>query len=290
MPQFYLKRFARKGQIQVFDVRAKRIGSPRPYGSVCYKKFFYADKTGVQDEISQILEKFFGRIENIIARALPGVVERAVSQQLTNDDLIVLANLMSVQWVRTPHFRELVQDVAGNGLQQIVKKLTALGGLRSTAEELGMSGEQTEGPERFILSGQYNIRLPNNTLSLSFVKKVPKVANRVLAKKWRIVLSEGPCHFITSDNPVVEWTPPRSGIFGASFMERLHLLALTPRILVETSCPESMDPEQPPVERLSYHSANGKEIFMFNRVLANHAHQFAYAPQQGEFEQLLRII
>ena len=38
VPRFYLKRFAKEGQIQVFDVRAKRIGKPRPYGSVCYAR------------------------------------------------------------------------------------------------------------------------------------------------------------------------------------------------------------------------------------------------------------
>ena len=29
VPRFYLKRFAKEGQIRVFDVRAKRIGKPR---------------------------------------------------------------------------------------------------------------------------------------------------------------------------------------------------------------------------------------------------------------------
>ena len=29
---------------------------------------------------------------------------------------------------------------------------------------------------------------------------------------------------------------------------------------------------------------------MFNKVIANHAHQFVYAPQTEEFEQLLKAI
>ena len=41
VPKFYLKRFTREGQIQVLNVKTKRIGKPRPYGSVCYEKFFY---------------------------------------------------------------------------------------------------------------------------------------------------------------------------------------------------------------------------------------------------------
>ena len=38
VPKFYLKQFAREKKIQVFDVRARRIGKPRPYVSVCYEK------------------------------------------------------------------------------------------------------------------------------------------------------------------------------------------------------------------------------------------------------------
>ena len=282
VPRFYLKRFEGEGKIQIFDVRAKRIGKPRPYASVCYEKYFYAVKTGVQDEISQKLEGLFGKIENVIADALPGVIEHAVGRQLTSSDLDVLANFMSVQWIRTPHFRDLVQEGAGIGLKQIVKKLAICGGLRSAAERLGMSGEQIEGMERFILSG-HNIRIPNNALPLSFVKEIPIFSCLLLAKKWRIVLSEEPYRFITSDNPVAEWwVPPNT-----SFMERKHYLALTPSILIETTRPDSIDPEQQSGDRLSYHVANGKEVLMLNKVLADRAHQFAYALQTEEFEQLL---
>ena len=51
-----------------------------------------------------------------------------------------------------------------------------------------------------------------------------------------------------------------------------------------------MNPEQQPVDQGSYHTANGKWVLMFNKVLANHAHQFAYAPRTDEFEQFLTAI
>ena len=286
VPRFYLKRFAKEGQIQVLDVQAKRIGNPRPYGSVCYEKFFYAAKTGVQDEISQILELMLGRIESKIADALPGVIERA-DRQLTSSDLDVLANLMSLQWVRTPHFREQVQTIESPATKLILKKLASLGALRSAAQDMGMSDEGiVERLEQNILSDRYNIRITTNAFSLLFVKDIPEFSGLLLAKKWRIVLSEEPYRFITSDNPVAEWrVTPNTG-----FMERKHYLSLTPSILIETTRPDSIDPEQQPVERLSYHVANGKEVLMFNRVLADHAHQFAYASQTEHFEQLLRTI
>ena len=291
VPRFYLKLFAKEGQIQVFDVRAKRIGNPRHYGSVCHEKFFYAAETGVQDEISQAFEDAFGQIENVVAEALPGIIERAVALQLTNDDLDVLAYFMSVQWLRTRSFRERVQKMESELMKWM---LTSSPGfqerIRIADEGGGMSDEkQIEEVKRFIQSG---VLRTNNALSLNLIckEKINGFCNLLLAQKWRIILSEGPYHFITSDNPVAECFPPRIGLFGATFTDRRHLLALTPSILIETVCPDSMNPEQQPVDRLSYHTANRKGVLMFNAVLANHAHQFAYAPQTGEFQQLLTAI
>ena len=75
-----------------------------------------------------------------------------------------------------------------------------------------------------------------------------------------------------------------------TFMDRRYLLSLTPNILIETGRPDSMNPERQPVDRVSYHTANEKVVLMFNKVLANHAHEYAYAYQRDEFEQLLKAI
>ena len=296
VPKFYFKRFAKKGQIQVFDVRAKRIGKPRRFGSICHEEFFYAAKTGVQDEISQVFEKdVFGKVEDKIEKALPGIIERTDAQKLTNDDLGVLAYFMSVQWLRTRSFRERLQKMESEKIKWTLKQRARLPGfqdyIRSTAEESEIPDEQIEEGKRFIESGEYDIGT-NNAQHLNFIgeEEINGFCNLLLAKKWRIILSEGPHHFITSDNPVAEWIPPRTGIFGATFTERKHYLALTPNILIETVRPDSMNPEQQPVDHLSYHTANGKGVLMFNAVLANHAHQFAYALRADEFEQLLKTI
>ena len=293
VPRFYLKLFAKEGQIQVFDVRAEKIGKPRHYGSVCHEKFFYAAETGVQDDISQAFEDVFGQIENEIAASLPGIIERAVALQLTNNDLNMLAYFMSVQWLRTPFFRERLQKIESEIMEW---RLTSFPGFRErlrrdlAAEGIEWSDEkQIEEVKRLIHSGVLRI---NNAVSLNVIskEKVNGFCGLLLAKKWRIFLSEGPYHFITSDNPVVEWFPPSEELCPTTFMERVHCLSLTPNIFIKTVRPDSMNPEQQLGDRLSYHTANGKEVLMFNKVLANHAHQFVYASQTDEFEQLLIAI
>ena len=294
VPKLYLKQFAKDGQIQVFDVRARRTLRSRAYASVCYERFFYAVETGVQDETSQAFEDVFHQIENVIAEALPGIIERAVAQQLTNGDLDVLAYFMSVQWLRTRFFRERLQKIQSEIMKGMLMGLANFPGfqdrIRNAAEGHEISDEQIEEVKRLIQSGEYDFPRNNNALHLNFIgnEKIYGYHNLLLAKKWRITLSGEPYRFITSDNPVAEWIPPRKGIFGAPFTDRGHHLALTPSILIETGPPDSMNPEQELVDRLSYHTANGQGVVMFNKLLANHAHQFAYAHQTDEFEQLLQ--
>ena len=171
--KFYFKRFAKEGQIQVFDVRAKRIGRPRPYGSVCYEEFFYAAETGVQDEISQIFEKgVFGKIEHVIAKTLPEIIEHAGTQQLTNGDLDVLARFMSVQWLRTRSFRERLQKMQSEIRKWMLKQRASLPGfkdhIQETAEAHEVSEEKLrEAVNRLIESGEYDIRT-NNAQHLNF--------------------------------------------------------------------------------------------------------------------------
>ena len=292
VPKFYLKRFARNGKIQVLDVKAKRILKGYGYKSVCRERFFYAVESGVQDEISQVFEDVFGRIERLIANALPGIIERAVALQLTNDDLEVLAYFMSAQWLRTRFFRDRIQKMQSKLLKWTFRQQASRPGfqdyIRSTTEGREMSDKEIEEVKRYIQSGEYDLRF-DNSQHLNFIdqERVNGFRNLLLAKKWRIVLSEEPCRFVTSDNPVAEWIPPMKGLFGPTFMDRLHLLALTPDILIETRRPDTTDPEQQPVDRLSYHAANEKGVLMFNRMLASLASQFAYGRRTEELEQLL---
>ena len=90
----------------------------------------------------------------------------------------------------------------------------------------------------------------NNAQHLNFTgeEQINGFCNFLLSGKWRITLSEEPYYFITSDNPVAEWIPPRTGLIPVALDPR-HLLALTPNILIETGRPENMNPEQEPVDR-----------------------------------------
>ena len=292
VPKAYLKQFARNGQVQVLDVRAKRILKARSCTSVCYGKFFYAAETGVRDGISQAFEQVFGQIEDQYTKALPGIIERSLDLQLTNGDLVGLAYFMSVQWLRTDSFRERIQNAQSELLKWVLKQRASLPGfedyLRSTTEAGELSDEQLEEVNRLIQSGEYDFRFDNTKhLDLIDEEKVNGFRNVLLGMRWRIYFSEEPYHFITSDNPVAEWVSSTQGIFGPAFWERAHLLALTPGILIGAHPSDSVNPEQQPVGRLSYHAANRKGVLIFNKVLANSAHRYAYSHHRDALVELL---
>ena len=296
VPRFYLKRFARDGQVHVFDVRAKRIAKPRSYTSVCYEKFFYAAQTGVQDDVSQTYEDVFGQIENVIANALPEIIERTIACQLTDDDLGVLAYFMSVQWLRTRYFRERLQKIETDLMKQVLGIRASHSGfrdyVRATLKGQDISEETIRNVQRMFQSGEYDLHHITNSSHLKFIseKDIHGFCNLFLAKRWRIIHAEEACHFITSDNPVAEHIPPQDGLRSVTFLDRQHLLAVTPGILVETTAPTDLDAEQPTIDRVSYFAANDGGVLMFNSVLAAHAHQFAYAPHTNEFERLLQVM
>lgn len=110
VPEFYLKNFAENGFIQVLHLRLRRIGKARPYQSVCYKRFFYGQKTGVEDELSQKFEDLFGAVETQIAERFPAIIEHARNKALSNGDLDTLAYMMCLQWMRTERFRGWLQE------------------------------------------------------------------------------------------------------------------------------------------------------------------------------------
>ena len=193
VPEFYLKQFSIDKQnqgfvVRVFDLRTKRIlKKTYSIAEVCRDKFFYAAETGVQDEISQAFEEVFGQIETEISTALPGIIERAIALQLTNNDLHNLAFFMSAQWMRTLSFREWLQKAHSDMMKWMIQAQAShpeiYDFIRRTAEagEETISDEQKEEVKRFIQSGEYDFRFDNSP-HLNFIgeEKVNGFCNLLL--------------------------------------------------------------------------------------------------------------
>ena len=295
VPKSYLKLFAdSKQQVQVFDVRARRIGKPRLYGAVCYEKFFYADQTGVHDEVSQVLEDFFNRIETKIADSLPTAIAHAQAGALDEADLDMLAYMMSLQWLRTDLFRTRMQQMQGEMYKKISQMRARFPGFIEDAQEIAKEHGKEITPEQAaqlrddIVQGKFSVKMSNRGhLQFLTPDRVEGFHNLFYGKQWNVLTPGETYRFITSDNPVGEWIP-NLGAYGAGFLQRKHYFALTPELLIESLPPNINAPIVSPVNTLRYETCADDDVMMYNMVVAQHGGKFAYARGRYEFMEIMR--
>src|ERR1022692_676912 len=128
VPQFHLKRFAdERGELHILDLKGKKILPSRAYGGVGYLKFFYAVQTGALDDVSQQIERWLQQLEHVIALALPGIIEKILTNQhINDDDRYTLASFMSMLWLRSPgmraHLNKMNEDMTKNLMSLSARK------------------------------------------------------------------------------------------------------------------------------------------------------------------------
>ena len=175
VPQFYLRYFTDQyGILQVLDVKNRRIGSPRSCSGVGYSDYFYAVKTGVQDDVSQQIEQWLQNLENIIAKELPVIIEKITEyKHINNKDRYILSAFMSMLWLRSPGMRFRLNKME----EDIAKKTMRF----STSERVDcyiketgitMSDEKRKMFIKMIETGSYNINFNNVQHLILMVEKI----------------------------------------------------------------------------------------------------------------------
>ena len=292
VPEFYLKLFADGGFIQVLDVKNRRLAKARPYGSVCYQKFFYAEETGLEDEVSQAIEEFFGVLETRVAAEFPQVIEHAHTKALTINDLETLAYMLSLQWLRTNVFRQRMKTMESNVLGQLSKIYAKTPSFPQELQEAAgktMTPEEIEVVRQSFIRSEHTISFKGNRTHLGFLtpERVEGFHRLFMVKQWNVIHAGGQCHFITSDNPVSD-VINSAGFYGAHFLQRQHYLSLTPDLMIASLEPKIEGaPEYAPLKTLRYGTCNDDDVMALNTIIANHAGEYAYARGRAEFNELL---
>jgi hypothetical protein len=298
VPRFYLKQFAdAKGFVQVLDLKQRRVSKPRPYAAVGYERFFYATETAKEDEVSQLFEELFTSLEGQIAAKLTDILGHIENEELTAGDLDTLAYFLSLQWLRTDFFRQRLFAMEEDLLRRVLSMTVNEAEVRRIMEKHGqqLSKEQIRVIVQTYRTGDYRLRFTNKAhLQFLTPDRIVGFHNLFFAKKWNIIKRGERWRFITSDNPVAEWIPLRTGIYGVSFLERTHYLALSPDVLIECLPPDMPDdlstfPAPDPVSTIAYRTAPETEMMMFNMVLADHSGQtYCYSQTRDELDELLK--
>lgn len=290
VPKFYLRRFSdHLGKLQVLDIMNHRLGAPKHCSAVAYSHYFYAVETGIPDEASQHVEQWLQQFENVIAQEIQGIIHRILNcEHIDETDHHILAVFMCMLWLRSPNMRDQLNMIQEDVMKQIMKFYVPESVDRHIeTTEVSMSDEERADLIHTMETGSYNLRFNNKqhlkfmTENLGFVGS--GFANLFFGQKWKIYIARGKERFITSDAPVVEWCPPRQSFYGPTFLERNKYFALTPEIFIELTYPIGSDK----VKRKTLFEREDHTVAVFNRLIVDHAHEFAYASNRKPLDDLI---
>lgn len=128
IPQFYLKQFEDKNHlIQRLDIKANVIIKPKGKKGICFDKFFYALETGVEDEVSQLVEEWLGSLEKHLSKRLPEIIDSLFcNDAVPDEDKYDVAMLMAMLYLRGPVFRRKLNEMRLSGIKQLLQMFSKI--------------------------------------------------------------------------------------------------------------------------------------------------------------------
>lgn len=248
VPQFYLKQWGDdSGCFYPIQIESKlppkltvfnRKSAPSRF---CYENFFYAQKTGKEDEISQVIENSFAEVEGIFSKELPKLEKKILgNEQITELDKHHLSEFMVFMWLKGKLHRQwsqrLMEDVMKDlNKHYMVRYINTNPEVEADMKELGVTKQQMI---EFIEKGEYSIDF-GNTRHLRLMEKAHGFCNLLRNKFWRVLISRKG-EFITTDAPYLDMALSNKW-FGNDFLSREQTFILSPRVLVVASFPKNME-------------------------------------------------
>ena len=291
VPQFYLKKFANSnGFVEVLDLKNRKIVKPRPFGGICYEKYFYALKTGKKDDFSQDIEDYFQALEDRLSPKYNRFIEKVLNyEQVLNEDIYYVSSFMSMLWIRSKYFRENMNKMNSKVLKEMNQRRASHPDFEKHMKEIikkkdvekKMTDDDIETYRELMLSGEYDLKFSNQH-HLKFLAEIEPFSNLFYAKNWRAHFAPKGSKFITSDTPVAELIPKRTGFWGATFIERNHYLTITPEVVIELINPVSG-------KKFRRKMVSKNEVSKLNAIRANLSLDYCYGQRKDEFNEMIKI-
>lgn len=286
VPQFYLRKFANnENKLEILDCGRRKVVTPRSPKSVCNEEYYYSANNKL-DEVSQALEKEFQRIESDISKAYDNIAQKFINfEQITEDDKMLIATFMSLQYLRGPYMRKQLQRMNEQMVKQITKLQFSSPDINKFFDkhekQIGekLTEQQRDEVIEFAQKGEYRVEM-GNAAHLQLIGEMEGFRNFLFGKEWLVYISKSSKKFITSDNPVIEIFPEWAGKFtyGPNFLQRTHQFAMTPDIVIIAT-----DPRNPPTigkvkrKTLFDNTEHNRKILELNFQHPRNAIGYAYA-------------
>jgi hypothetical protein len=141
--------------------------------------------------------------------------------------------------------------------------------------------------QEMMVKNEFEIE-PTNAMHLKNLENIKGFANLFYHQHWTVYISKVSNKFTTTDNPLAIKFPKAKGIYDRTFLERAHYFPLTPDIFILAT--ESDDtPDKPGIRLKRKTLLKGSEgkVLDLNAVMVNQAHQYIYATNKKELEDLI---
>ncbi len=301
MPQFYLKYFTNpEGKLEILNCELRKVVTSRTPKHVCNDEWFYS-MNGKADDISQVIEKSFSKIEDGIAKSYEEIIQKIIGcKKITEKDKMIISTFMSMQYLRGPYMRKQLKKLD----EQLIKQTTKMRFGHTDAYNSSFFDEYEketgikvtpEHKEEFIKSaqsGDYEIEVSNRA-HLMILNEMNGFRNFLFGKEWMIYISRSSKKFITSDNPVIEIFPSWTVkiFYGPHFMQRTHQLSLTPDVLIVANEPKDLPKEftMGKIKRktLFDNPKDNTKILTLNFESPKHSIIYAYANNKDQLEEII---
>ncbi len=245
VPQFYLKQWLDETggfypvkieqkippKLKIFDKKSDQ-------SRFCYENFFYAQHTGVEDEVSQVIEKKFAEIEAIFSNELP-VLEKKIlnNEQITENEKYHLAECMIFLHFRGKKYldqsKKMTDEVTKQMMKHWVHYIDKDPKSKAKMEELGLTKEQMV---EYVNKGEFTVDY-GNVHHLRIMDDMRGFCNILSAKYWKVYISRKG-EFITTDAPYLDM-PTSTHFYGNDFLSREQSFVLSPRVIILAIYPKN---------------------------------------------------
>ncbi len=245
VPQFYLKQWLDEtGGFYPIKIEGKippRLSvfpQKSDQSRFCYENFFYAQHTGVPDEVSQLIEKKFAEIESVLAKELPLLEEKIIkNEQITESDKHRLAQGMIFLHFRGKKYLDESKKMTDQMTKQMMRhSLPYIGKSpesKAKMEELGLTEEELA---KYVNKGEFTVDY-GNLHHLQIMDDMEGFCNLLRAKYWKVYISRDG-QFITTDAPYLD-IPLSDTMWGNDFLSREQSFILSPRVKIIMMYPKN---------------------------------------------------
>lgn len=211
VPRFYLEKFASSnGQVWNYEKQTGRVWSASAENTAC-ENYLYSITADDGQRIHDI-DDAITKIEDTAAPLFQPLVS---GEQLSDSRRYDFANFLALMFVRTNFFRRIFAEVYANR-RMLRDYLIALDdsvfeshmeGFQAARGEI--SDEEKQKLRTLMLDPSEHVLQVSQEFTLKALECHGQLVPLFYSMKWSILHAPKEVFFVTSDNPLLQWVPPK---------------------------------------------------------------------------------